>query len=178
MSDAEERIGDELILERLYAAEQVLLSQADALDMKASYLLVVLVFLAQLSTTILSRSNLTSFDKESQWLSCLLLVGAGVFLLLELQIKCFRVEDAVNFEAWRDRVVSAGKQLGEYDASLHPDSYLRSRLVWGLIEASKPRILKGEKNNKRKVRHLNLAYWLAAAAFCLDILAIIRLELY
>src|ERR1017187_318602 len=98
-STMNERLGDDLILERMYAAEQVLLSQADALDMKASYLLVALVFLAQLSTTFLSSPNLTCLLKGGQWLSCLLLFMAGVFLLLELRVKTFRAEDAMNLEA-------------------------------------------------------------------------------
>jgi len=49
----------------MYAREQVLLSQADALDMKASYFLVVLVFLAQLSTIFFSSPNLPCLGKVS-----------------------------------------------------------------------------------------------------------------
>jgi hypothetical protein len=77
-----ERIGDELILERMYAAEQVLLTQADALDMKASYLLIVLVFLAQLSTTFIARRDLSWFFRISQWVSCVLLFASSVFCCL------------------------------------------------------------------------------------------------
>jgi len=173
MNGANDRIGDEIILERMYAAEQVLLSQADALDMKASYLLVALVFLAQLSITFLSNPNLTCLAKGGQWLSCLLLFLAGVFLLLELRIKTFRAEDAKDLEAWRDRVVKEGEdQEGCVSSPLSGD-YLRSRLVWGLIESSKPRIVAGERNNGRKVAHLNWAYWLTLVAFFLDIVCII-----
>jgi hypothetical protein len=130
MGSNDGRIGDDLILERMYASEQVILSQANALDMKASYLLVVLVFLAQLSTTFLSNPNLSCLGKGGQSLCCLLLFVAGLFLLLELRIKTFRAEDALNLEAWRDRIINAGKEQEEYVASTSPDDYLRSRLVW------------------------------------------------
>jgi hypothetical protein len=175
MSGTDERIGDELILERMYAAEQVLLSQADALDMKASYLLVALVFLAQLSTTFLLIPNLAYCGKTMQWISCFLLTVAGVFLLLELRIEKFRTEDAVHLETWRDTVINDAKKRKEYTASSHPDEYLRSRLVWGLIEGSKPRIARGEENNKKKVHCLRWAYGLTFAAFLLDILFMTRL---
>ena len=126
MGDIPERIGDDLLLERMYAAEQVLLSQADALDMKASYFLVVLVFLAQLSTTLLSNPHLVCLARYGQWLSCFLLFIAGVFLLLELKVKTFRAEDARNLEGWRDGVVKEGRGQAEYLSSPHPEDFLRS----------------------------------------------------
>lgn len=172
MSNTEDRIGDDLILERMYAAEQVLLSQADALDMKASYFLVVLVFLAQLSTTFLSTPNLTCPAKIGQWVSCGLLFSAGVLLLLELRMKTFRTEDAKNLETWRDQVIEGSKEQGGYTASPHPEEFLRSRLIWGLIESSRPRIVAAEKNNAKKVVYLRIAYWLTLIAFLLDVASV------
>jgi hypothetical protein len=175
MSDIADRIGDDLLLERMYAAEQVLLSQADALDMKASYFLVVLVFLAQLSTTLLSNPHLTCLARGGQWISCVLLFVAGAFLLLELQVKTFRAEDAKNLEAWRDGVIKGGKEQVEYTASLHPEDFLRGRLVWGLVHSSKPRIVTAEENNAKKVIYLKWAYWLTLIAFFLDVASVIPL---
>lgn len=177
-STMNERLGDDLILERMYAREQVLLSQADALDMKASYLLIVLVFLAQLSTTFLTRPLLSCIGKSSQWLSCLLLLASGVFLLLEMRVKTFRGEHALELEPWRDRVIREAQVLEEYQAAPSPEEFMRNRLVWGLIDSSKLRIARSEQNNTKKVDHLKLAYWFAAGAFLLDILFLIVSGLY
>jgi hypothetical protein len=169
MHSTDERVGDDLILERMHAAEQGLLSQADALDMKASYLLIVLVFLAQLSTTFISRQDLSWLFRGSQWLSCCLLSLSAIYLFLELRIKRFADEDVLGFEAWRDRVVTANKENAAYKAIHPPSDYLRGRLIRGMIEGCKHRIDKSYEHNGKKVMHLRKAYGLMAAAFFLDI---------
>ncbi len=123
MSASDKHIGDDLILERMHASEQVLLTQADALDMKASYLLVVLVFLAQLSGTFLSTPNLGSLGKGSQCLSCLYLFVSGVFLFLELRVKTFKIEDVGHFENWRDRVVGRRKGQASIETLRTPTTF-------------------------------------------------------
>src|SRR5665213_1351677 len=174
MLTTEERIGDDIILDRMHATEQTLLTQADALDMKASYLLIVLVFLAQLSATFIARRDLSWLFRGSQWLSCSLISISAIFLLLELQVKNFAGEDVLGFEAWRDRVVSAGKESTVYKNVIHPpNGYLRGRLVYGMIEGCKHRISNSYRHNEKKVRHLRRAYALMAAAFLLDTLFMI-----
>jgi hypothetical protein len=168
-----ERIGDEIILERMYAAEQILLTQADALDMKASYLLIVLVFLAQLSTTFIARHDLSWFFRISQWLSCVLMFSSSVLLLLELRIRRFKSEGVFELEALRDRITAESKERDDYKDAAHPNEYVRGRLVWSLIQGSKNRIHKNDLTNAKKVSHLQWAYGLAALAFLLDILFMI-----
>jgi len=164
------RIADDLILERMYAREQVLLSQADAMDMKASYVLVALVFLAQLSTTFLSRPNLQCLGKASQWVASLLLLVSAISLLLELKVATFKSEDASGLESWRDEVVRDSQELEAYPKERDPEEYLRDRVIWGLIASSKARIVKGEEINDKKITRLTIAYWFASAAFLIDIL--------
>jgi hypothetical protein len=166
-STEEERIGDDFILERMYAREQRLSSQSDALDMKASYLLVVVAFLAQLSTSFLSKPNLPCVAKIDQWLSCISIAIAGAILLMELMVKSFDDESAEEMEPWRDKEIS--KAEAAQDAP-HSSDYLRGWLTSGLIDGCKERIFTSEKNNKGKVRLLRLAYWCVAVAFMLDIL--------
>jgi hypothetical protein len=170
MLDTEQRIGDDLILERMYAAEQALLSQADALDMKASYLLIVLVFLAQLSATFIARHDLSWLFRGSQWLSCTLLFVSSVFLMLELRVRRFKGEDVFDLEALRERIITEAKELDGYKNAVHPNEYVRGRLVWSLILGSKKRIHKNDSTNAIKVAHLQWAYGFAAGAFLLDIL--------
>ena len=169
------RVGDELILERMTSAEQLLLTQADALDMKASYLLVVLVFLAQLSTTFLSRDHLSRLQQCSQWAVCLLLVGSGIFLLIDLGIKKFQSEDASKLEVHRDQVIKKSLDLAGYKEAKNPEQYLQERLTWSLIESSKARLPLSEEINRRKVVSVERAYWLAAIAFLLDVLFMVSL---
>lgn len=169
MSDIAERIGDDLLLERMYAREQRLSSQSDALDMKASYLLVVVAFLAQLSTLFLSRQNLSCTAKIDQVLSCALLIGGGAALLAELMVKPFKDESAEEMEKWRDKQIARAKAERVGDPSAE---YLCGWLIWGLINGCKGRIAESEKINDRKVRLLKIAYWVVAAAFALDVLFI------
>jgi hypothetical protein len=176
MLTTEERIGDDLILERMYATEQGLLTQADALDMKASYLLIVLVFLAQLSATFIARHDLSWLLRGSQWLSCLILIASALFLLLELRIKQFKGEGALGLEKLREDVITQAKQLEQYKNAAHPNEYVRSRLVWSLIKGSKERIPENESINARKVTRLQWAYGLATVAFVLDILFILQVS--
>jgi hypothetical protein len=165
-----QRIGDDLILERLYANEQVLLTQTDAFDLKASYFLVVIVFLAQLSTIFLLRPNLSICEKVDQWVACLLLVAAGCFLMSELKVRSFRVEESTGLESWRDKQIQDAYQLPGYKEAQDHNSYLRNRMIWGLIEGSKSRIVNNEIVNATKLSRLVYAYWIAGAAFLLDIL--------
>jgi hypothetical protein len=138
--------------------------------MKASYLLVGIVFLAQLSTTFLSLSALTLCDRIDQWIACSLLVITGIFLMLELRVRSFRIVNSAGLESWRDEQITQGEQLPGYQAAQHPEEYLRDRLIWGLIEGGKERIATSEKSNATKISHLGYAYTFAAAAFFLDML--------
>src|ERR1039458_6889986 len=170
MLSTEERIGDDIILDRMYATEQTLLTQADALDMKASYLLIVLVFLAQLSATFIARHDLSWFFRCTQWLSCLFLSISAVFLLLELRITRFKSEGVFELEELRERIFAEAKELEQYKNAAHPNEYLHGRLVWSLIKGSKQRVHKNDSTNSRKVTLLQGAYGFAAGAFFLNIM--------
>lgn len=167
------RIGDDLILERMCSAEQGLLTQADALDMKASYLLVALVFLAQLSTIFLLKSNLSHAMKADQIISCTLLVVAGILLLLELGIKVFNTCDAALLDSWRDGIVKDAEDLDGYKNAVHPQEYLRARLVHGLIIGSKKTLTHNDALIRTKVRNIRCAYWMTFIAFGLDVIFLI-----
>lgn len=169
------RIGDDIILDRFYDSEKTLLSQCDGFDMKASYLLVALVFLAQLSMTFLSRPSLDTCTKVDQWLSCLSLLLAGIFLMLELRVDYFHAEDPKEMEAWRDAQVDKSKELKSYSDAPDQDAYLRNRLIQGLIIGAKERILKSEEINATKLDLLRKAHWCIGIALFLDALFLITL---
>jgi hypothetical protein len=169
------RIGDDLILERMCAAEQGLLTQADALDMKASYLLVALVFLAQLSTIFLLRANLPLAMKADRIISCVLLVVAGILLLFELGIKGFKTGDAARLESWRDDTVKTAEGLDGYKNAENPQEYLRARLVHGLIISSKGTLAHNDARIRAKVCNIRWAYWMTFMAFGLDVIFLIYL---
>jgi len=177
MLTTDQRIGDDLILERMYAAEQGLLTQADALDMKASYLLIVLVFLAQLSATFIARHDLSWLLRGSQWLSCFLLIISAIFILCELSIKSFQSEGILDLEAMRERAIIQAKELDQYKQAAHPNEYVRGRLIWSLIKGCRKRICTNDAINAKKVIRLKWAYGLAMGAFVLDILFILRTAL-
>ena len=164
------RIGDDILLERIYAGEQALLSQADALDMKASYMLVVIAFLAQLSVTFLSRPSLEVCAKGDQLIACLLLTLSGVFVMLELAVKYFVIEDPKAMEDWRDTQILKGEKSEDYKEVPDKEEYLRNRLILGLIKGGKERIRESEVTNAKKLRYLKITYGCVVGAFILDAL--------
>jgi hypothetical protein len=94
-----DRLGDDLILDRMTIREQKRARQADALDLKASYVLVALIFLAQLAATGSGLKGLTICTKADLWLASAMIALSGVFVFLELTVKSFKAESAEELEA-------------------------------------------------------------------------------
>lgn len=136
-------IGDAMFLERLYAAEDRVREQASGFDDKASYLLIILTFLAEFV--------------EHLKFSGMLLDGVAVAIcvsalcaILELAMVRYQEEDAVFYAEYRKetRVSNPGRT----------DAVIESAMRQGMMQSAKARIRHNERINRVKGRLLVGSY--------------------
>lgn len=147
----------DLILERLYAAEERLQDQAGKLDGKAGFLLVVLTFLAEITSHL-------RFSFWMQFTEIFALASSGALTIAALAILKYHVEPAETLAAnWED-VSEANKA--------HPPDSIELAFQLGLAESSKDRIVHNEGLNDTKARLLIVAYVLMVIAFAIVVIEI------
>jgi hypothetical protein len=147
-------IGVDIILERLYAAEDLLQTQADALDTKAGILLAILTFLADFVTHL-------QFSPVIFIVVVVLLSISGLLSALPLMILKYKAEDAVRLEANRNRVVKENAGL--------PKQEVEEAFKLGLIAASTDRVRDNGKFNQRKAKMVKASYILLLFALIFSI---------
>lgn len=159
-------IGDDILRERLNLREQQLMQQADALDVKASILLVAVTFLAGHSMYLLSKQA-TGFIRWDQFTSVLLQIVAGIILSLQLRIRTYKAEMTHQYPTWRNQIVEhhEGESREQVEHSLNE----------GIRTMSLERITDAAEINENKARFVNLAYWVILAAFFCNLAAIVPL---
>jgi hypothetical protein len=150
-------IGDDTILERLYAAEEALQSQADALDTKAGIILAILTFLADFVTGL-------KFSPAWLFVAIVYLSLSGLLAALSLIFLKYKGEDATALGTWRDKVVVANE--GQSDA------VIEDALKQGLMEASKERVTLNGRFNQIKARMLMASY---IALLCALVLGFVQM---
>jgi hypothetical protein len=156
-------IGDEIILDRLTAREAQLHEQCNALDVKASIILVAVTFLAGQTTYLLTK-HMNGFWRWEQFFCAFLLLIAAVILAFMLRIQTYDGECSEDYLTWRDDTVT---KLGENGDMV--TSHLRAEIVQGCKE----RIEKAREINDSKVKQVKVVYVLTLAAFMCNLLALI-----
>jgi hypothetical protein len=154
--------SDEMLLDRLTIREAQLMQQADAIDVKASVMVVAVTFLAGQSTFLLSR-QIGNALKWEQVVSILLQVLAGVLLGIILRVHTYKGETTEEYPAWRT-------QLVEYHSG--DDARVAKDLWTGITEGIVERCKLAADINDSKAAKLGWAYGLIAAAFLLNILVL------
>ena len=147
-------IGDDTILERLYAAEDLLQTQADALDTKAGILLAILTFLAEFVTQL-------HFSPGIFIVVVVALVVSGLLSALPLIILKYQREDAAALDTTRDKEVA--RYAGQTDEAIE-EAFKR-----GLMVDAKGRLTCNEGLNKIKWRMLMASYISLLVALILSI---------
>jgi hypothetical protein len=157
-------IADEIILDRLTAREAQLHEQSNALDVKASIMLVAVTFLAGQTTYLLTKHS-EGFWRWEQFLSAFLLLGASVTLAFLLYVRTYDGECAEDYLKWRDDLL---EHFGVgHHAEIEPQ--MRKEIVSGC----KKRIDKARMINERKARQVQIVYALTLAAFALNLTVLI-----
>ena len=157
MSD---RIGDDILLERMTRLEDHQIEHADALDVKLSYVLVAIVFLLQLSVA-LYPIPMTRLPAALAMIATACVIVAGIGTFYGLALTRWDREDAQELERTRDNyVVECQKQGLSLDA-------IQSGLIEGFIEVTRQRVAKNAEPLNDKVFWLRLAYIVSALAVAL-----------
>lgn len=147
-------IGDDTILDRLYAAEDLLQTQADALDTKAGILLAILTFLADFITHL-------QFSKGIFVVVVVYLTISGLLSALPLMILKYEGEDAVALDAYRDKVVAGNAGL--------TDDVIEEAFKQGLMLSSKERVTRNSRFNQIKAKMIMASYISLLLALILSI---------
>jgi hypothetical protein len=158
-------IGDEILIARLTNRETQLSQQADALDVKASILLVAITFLAGQSTYFLSKHP-TGFIHWNQLLSVVVQIVAGCLLAWQLYIKTYPAEASEKYPQWRDELIAhfGGDQQA-----------IESEMTKGIIEGCTNRAKEANRINEQKATVIQRAYWLSLSAFACNLAALVFL---
>jgi hypothetical protein len=154
-------IGDQILLERLSLREQMVMQQADALDVKASILLVAVTFLATHSMWVLSKALLPLILYD-QFLSVLLQIIAGVLLAVHLRVSEYTGVTAEAFPGWRDDLVKFYGESREKDV----EQELSSAIIKKSIECVSDAV----SQNNRKAKAIQFTYWLTLGSFVFNLI--------
>lgn len=137
-------IGEDRILDRLYASEEFLQTQADALDAKAGFLLVILTFLVDILTHL-------HFTYGMHICEIAATVVSGVLAIVALAIVGYRVEVPEDLSSNRDQVAAANDGCSKEE--------IKTVFLLGLMDESKRRIHVNKRLNLNKARLLIIAYF-------------------
>jgi hypothetical protein len=153
-------IGDELLLNRLTAREAQLHEQCNALDVKASIMLVAITFMAGQTTYLLTKHPSGLWRWEQFFCALILLVAAGILAYM-LRIHTYDGECAEDYLKWRDDAVA---ELGEAE-----EDEITSQMRAEIVQGCKNRIDKARKINNGKADQVKLVYILTLAAFACNL---------
>lgn len=145
---------DNLILERLYAAENTLVNHANAIDQKASYLLVAITFLSVQISSLLGKA----WHLRWRWdllASAMALIVATGYVWIGTRFAIIEDESAQNLEAWRDE----GLEQQEDEETM----------LYALRYGARERILKTKELLDARANALERAFYFITVALALNL---------
>jgi hypothetical protein len=150
---------DSLIMERLYAREVSLVTHANAIDQKTSYLLVAVTFLGLQISSLLTR-YISAFWRYELIGSGVILVAAAIFLFFATKVANYDDEGAEWLEEWRN----VGLEQNDSE----------DQMLYAIRYGSRERILKIAKLLKRRGKAVEWCFYLASASFAFNMIFIFR----
>jgi hypothetical protein len=154
------RAGDDLLLQSLERQEDYIHTAADAIDAKAGLILAGAAFLAVQPAVLLIVPNIPKCIFVVQLASFLCICSAVWFAHCVLAVKEYWSPGLS--ESWRDKQIAAA-QTGA------TEEFLIKTILWGLIEHTKIRVLKGKDLNESKLVQLARARKFLTAAFFINV---------
>jgi|SRR5438445_5729203 len=157
-----------MIREEIHAKEDLALRLGDALDVKASIGLAVILFLATQTAYFLDK-GLPSLGAAMQIFSISCIVLAAVFALLELWPRTYILPEPES--------AVLPRRLSELKAHYSPypnaDSHIAEAFLRDEIEWAKSRIADSQEKNRSKSKRLEVSFWCTAAAVILNLLTVL-----
>lgn len=142
----------DLIIERLRAKDELTFHDGDALDVKASIVLVVVTFLAAQSADLLSKGSLTPLESTAQIIAVMSLALAGISLWFQLWPREYEIEPAEKLFQWRDELRDF------FEGEPGADTKVSALLKNGIIERTIERIKTNGEINKARSSFLLWSY--------------------
>ncbi|MGA8763214.1 MAG: hypothetical protein WB562_10150 [Candidatus Sulfotelmatobacter sp.] len=158
----------EMRLQDMRAKEDLALRLGDALDMKASISLAVILFLATQTAYFLDK-GLPRMGVTMQLFSILCIVVAAIFAMLELWPRTYILPEPES-----DYIPQRIEELTKH-YSPYPDieSNVADALVRDEIQWAKNRISDSQQKNRSKSLRLEVSFWSTGAAVILNLLTVL-----
>jgi len=164
----------ERLLEEVNAKEDLSLRLGDALDVKASIGLALLLFLATQSVYFFDK-GLSHLGNWMQTASVICVIVAVTMAIAELWPRQFILPEPESpvvgrrIEQLREHFKKFPAEYPDVEASVN-DTLLEDELEW-----TKDRIADNQKKNKVKSDCLNWSFWLTVPAIVLNLLTVVTL---
>lgn len=158
----------EILLEEINAKEDLSLRLGDALDVKASIGLALILFLATQSAYLLEK-GLPRIGVAMQLFSIVAVVVAAIFALLELWPRTYILPQPES-DYIPKRIEELTQHYGPY-----PDveSNVLGAFVNDEMQWAKKRIADSQRKNRSKSRRLEVSFWCTGAAVILNLLTVL-----
>lgn len=155
----------ESLFEQINAKEDLSLRLGDALDIKASIGLAVILFLATQSVYFLDKATLPQTCIWIQRISIGFVVIAAICALLELWPRMYILPEPESAVV-TDRVVQLNRYYAPYPESERnvQDALLKDEIRWAT-----DRIADNQKKNRLKSSLLNWSFWMTGVAVILNL---------
>lgn len=159
--------SDRFILNRLTIREEQLHQTDDALDVKASILLVAITFIAGQSALFLHGYSKTSWQHREQILAVAIAFLVGGVLAYVLRVGSYPGEAAEGFSDWRTQI--------QEEVPTRTDGAIENEMISGLVPLLTDRVSKLYKDNQKKSNWLGIAHWSTIVALVLNFVVLASL---
>ncbi len=164
----------EMRLEEINAKEDLSLRLGDALDVKASIGLALLLFLATQSAYFFDK-GLSYWGHYMQIASVLCISAAIALAICELWPRKFMLPEPESAVVNR-RIEQLRQHFKNFPVE-HPDveASVKNSLIEDELRWTRDRIVDNQKTNKRKSDYLNWSFWLTIPAIAMNLLTVFAL---
>jgi hypothetical protein len=161
---------EQALWEDISHIDETIFSLADALDVKASILLVLTTFLGAVAASILVLPNLPAWVKLAQAVAVAALTLTVVCCLAALWPATFETPPSV--EKWRAFITEAA---GELKDDPHGISEVLRKFHESRVKAGEKRIAANKRITTRKAAFNKAAFYFSALAILMDIVTLVWL---
>jgi hypothetical protein len=158
-----------VVVEAVLERDRALFTMGDTLDVKASIVLVLITFLATLTSDILHDHALSAPLRLAQVLSAMLLAAGAICSVASLWPKDFQVETGEGFAEWLQDLRT------HYASEPEPDLSVSAAIADGRIARAHERIVHNRALTEWKSQLVFWAFAITATAMVLNLVTLITI---